>query len=740
MIAGVRFLWTKLRSRGKQRKAGSDFDDELGEHLRLLTERFIQTGMSPTDASSAARRQFGNITLLHEDRREMQSIPALETLWRDVRYGIRQLRRAPLFTTVAVLSLALGIGANAAIFTLLDQLVLRLLPVHEPKRLVMIWPTPPHFGSSIGGRTASYPMYQDLQSSAEAFDFVICRFETPASITIDHGSERVYAELVSGNYFQALGVRPALGRVFSSVTDDRRYNGHPVVVLSYQYWSQRFAGDPQVLGRKILVNGYPMEIVGVSAAGFSGLDPARSPDVRIPILMTPVVTSKRQDLTDRRSQWVDIFARLKPGYTAGSARASLQPLFHQILRQEMAGPELSRRSRYDRDQFLKRTALVETAATGYSRLRQQYSTAMVVLMCMAALILVIACSNVASLLVARAMARQRETAVRLAIGAGKRSVIRQLLVESLLLSAAGTALGLGASVMIARGLLTFLPTNGATLTLQPYPDTRVLLFSAGVSLATALLFGVGPALQAVKLDVIGSLKGGAGSLAGVGGSTGFRKALVAVQVALSFLLLVGAGLFGRTLGNLEKTRTGFDSLPSLLSFQVDPVKNGYSVDHTRNFYTDALREIRAMRGVQSAGYAMWPLLNGREWDLSVVVEGHDAKPGEDMQAYYNLVSSGYWHAMGIPLLRGRDFDERDRVVNSNDPQPWTVAIVNREFAHHFFGEQDPIGRHIGCCHGPDTRPSIQIVGVVENALSSGPEPAYMDNCFCLTFNRRVLRP
>jgi len=637
-----------------------------------------------------------------------------------IRYALRAFRRNPVFTTVAVMSLALGIGANTAVFTLLDQLVLRLLPVEKPERLVMIWPTFPHFGNNSGERTASYPMYQDFQRKAEAFDFVFCRTETPSSITVDGSTERVNAELVSGNFFQALRIGPAVGRVFSPEADDRIYKGHPSVVLSHQYWLSRFAGDPEVVGKKILVNHYPMEIVGVSAAGFAGLDPARSPDIRVPILMTPLMTPGHDDLANRRSQWIQMFARLKPGYTVESARASLQPLFHQILQQEVREPALRGISQHDREWFLKRTALVEPAATGYSGLRQQYSTALIVLMSMAGLILAIACANVASLLIARAMARQKEMAVRLAIGAGRKTLIGQLLVESVLLSLVGAALGLALSVAATRGLLSMLPTSGATLMLRPEPDARILLFSIGVALATGLLFGVAPALQATKVDLLTSLKDLGGAVTGGSNPARFRKALVTAQVSLSFLLLMGAGLFARTLANLKNTRTGFENAENLVSFQVDPAKNGYTVARTRNFYTDALREIRTIPGLKSAAYAMWPLLNGREWDLTVAVEGHTAEQGEDMQAYYNLVSPGYWKAMGIPLLQGRDFDERDRVDGGDDPQPWNVAIVNREFAEHFFGTQDPIGRRIGCCHGPGTKPMIRIVGVVENSLFGGP--------------------
>jgi len=720
VIAQLRVVAAKLRGLFAKLAADREFDDELRVHLRLLADRFIQQGMTPAEADLAARRQFGNRTLLRQTRREMRTVQSLETLWRDLRYGARQLRLNPLFTTAAVLSLALGIGANAAIFTLLDQLVLRLLPVAQPERLVMIWSTSPHFGNNIGPRAASYPMYQDFQRNAQAFDFVFCRFETPSSITVDGGTERVTAELVSGNFFQALGVAPAVGRLFSPEADDRIYKGHPSVVLSHQYWLRRFAGDPNVMGRKILVNAFPMEIVGVSAAGFAGLDPASSPDIRVPILMAPLMTPGRDDLGNRRSQWVQIFARLKKGYTAESARASLQPLFHQILQQEAGESALRRISRYDRERFMNRSVLVETAATGYSGLRRQYSTALVVLMSMAGLILLIACSNVASLLAARAVVRQKEMAVRLAIGAGRKSLMAQLLAESMLLALAGTALGLALSGAATRGLLRMLPANGATLMLRADPDARILLFSIGVAFTTALLFGVAPALQATRPDLLTTLKDLAGAVTGAGNPAKLRKALVTAQIALSFLLLMGAGLFTRTLANLKGIRTGFEGTRNLISFQVDPAKNGYTAVRTRNFYGDLLRQVRALQGVEAAGYAMWPLLNGHEWDLTVVVENHLAEPGEDMQAYYNLVSPGYWHAMGIPVLQGRDFDERDRVDGGSDPQPWTVAIVNREFAAHFFAGQDPVGRLIGCCHGPATRPAIRIVGVVENSLFGGP--------------------
>jgi predicted permease len=638
-----------------------------------------------------------------------------------------------LFTIVAVSSLALGIGANTAIFTLIDQLMLRLLPVRDPQQLVMIWSTGPHIGNNRGYRMASYPMYEDFQQKAQAFSAVFCRYFADTSISFGGQTERISAELVSGNYFQALGVKAALGRVFSPEQDDRVYKGHPYVVLSHQYWVTRFAADPGVIGRKIIVNNYPMTIVGVSAEGFLGLDPSQAPQIRIPIQMKPLMTPGWDDLGNRRSQWIQVFARMKPGYKVESARASLQPLFIQILRGELTEPAMKDVSPYNRDQFLKRKVMMETAANGFSELRRSYSTALVVLMCMVGLVLLIACFNVANLLIARAAARQKEVAVRLAIGASRGQLLAQLLTESLLLSIAGGIAGLFLAIAMIRALLAFLPTGDTPIMLRAAPDLRILAFNAGLALATGLLFGLAPALQALKLDLWSTLKDVVGAVTGGGGSVKLRKILVMAQVAFSFLLLAGAGLFVRTLANLKNTNSGFRDVDNLITFQVDPALNGYTVPRLRAFYKQALDEIRGLPGVKSAAFAAVPVLHRSEWDSTMSVEGHQSKDGEDMQAFMNAVSPNYFQTMGVPVVEGRDFDRRDEAPLKAQPNrfgsTFGTAIVNRKFAMHFFGNKSPVGRHVGFGDGPDSKRDIEIIGVTEDSLYEGPREGVRRQAF-----------
>jgi predicted permease len=649
----------------------------------------------------------------------------MASLFPDLRFALRTLHRSPLFTSIAILSLALGIGANTAIFTLMDQLMLRMLPVKDPEQLVMLYQRGAHNGSNMGQRMHSYPIYKDFQTKAAPLAEVICRREVQTSLSVDNQTERVDAELVSGNFFTMLGVQAAVGRVFNSQEDDRVYSGHPVVVLSHDYWARRFAGDPAVVGKTIRVNNYPMTVVGVSAAGFAGLDPARAPQIRIPILMKPVIMPSQQwiEMDNRRARWVQVFARLKPGYTPESARAPLQGLFTQVRRYEMTLPAAKDWSKYARDEFMKGTVHVEPAAAGFSQLRNSVSKALIVLMCMVGLVLLIACANVANLLIARAVARQKEIAVRLSVGASRAQLVRQLLMESLLLSVIGGACGVLLAMWMTRGLLALVPVEGNPLLLSATPDARILIFTIALTMLTGIVFGLLPALKATRPDLWGTLKDAVGSIAGTGGTVALRKSLVAAQVALSFLLLFGAGLFVRSLHNLKGTNTGFRDLDKLVSFQLAPALSGYDAERVVRFYGELLDTIRATPGVKSAALAAVPLLHGYEWDNSVTVEGYQARDGEDVQAFMNALSPGYFSTMGVPILEGRDFDRRDVVKDAK------VAIVNRKFAEYYFKGKSPVGRHIGMGNSPKTKVDVEIIGMVENSLYEGPREGVRKQAF-----------
>jgi predicted permease len=640
----------------------------------------------------------------------------MTSLWPDLRFSLRAIRRSPLFASVAILSLALGIGANTAIFTLMDQLMLRLLPIKDPDQLVMLYQRGSHNGNNMGDRMHSYPIYKDLQQKAAPFSEVLCRRLVSTSISVDNQTERVETEMVSGNFFTMLGVKAAAGRVFNSHDDDRVVLGHPVVVLSYDYWQTRFARDPNAVGKKILVNNYPMTIVGVSAPGFAGIDPAVAPQIRVPILMEPAMVPEWSWMqpSDRRTRWVQVFARLKPGYTVDSARAPLQGLFHQIREYETTLPAAKTWSAYMRDQFLRGTIHIEKAATGYSSLRNSFSTALIVLMCMVGLVLLIACANVANLLIARAFARQKEIAVRLSMGASRGQLVRQLLVESMVLSLAGGLAGVLLAIAMTRGLLALVPNDGNPLLISAQPDLRILLFTLLLTFLTGLIFGLVPALRASRPDLWTTLKDAVGSIAGSGGTLFLRKGLVTAQVALSFLLLFGAGLFVRSLHNLKAVDTGFRDLDNLVTFQVSPALNGYDAPRTVHFCEELLAHIRSLPGIKSAALASVALLHADEWDSSTKVEGHQEKDGEDMQAFMNSVSPGYFETMGIPIKEGRDFDRRDIKDNSK------VAIVNERFARHFFGDKSAVGRHLGRGGGPGSKLDTEIVGVVADTLYEGP--------------------
>jgi predicted permease len=431
---------------------------------------------------------------------------------------------------------------------------------------------------------------------------------------------------------------------------------------------------------------------------------------------------------DPRVRWVQVFARLKSGQTLDSARAPMQGLFLQIRAHEMTLEGAKNWSQFIRDQFMKGQLRIERADIGYSGLRNQFSTSLIVLMAMVGLVLLIACANVANLLIARAFMRQREIAVRLSIGASRLQLIRQLLVESLVLSFAGGAVGVFLSVALTRGLLALLPIEGAPLLVQPTPDVRILSFTLAITLLTGIVFGLLPALRASNPDTWGTLKDTVGSLAGGGSSLFLRKGLVAAQVALSFLLLFGAGLFVRSLQNLQGTDTGF-ALDNLVTFQLAPALSGYDDERSTRFYEQLLERLNSSPGISSAAIAGVPLLSGDEWDSSMAVEGYGFKDGEDQQMFMNNLSPGYFKTMKIAFLEGRDFTRLDAARET------AVAIVNRKFAEQFFPGKSAIGKRIGWGGGPGSKLNIEIIGVVENSLYEGPREGVRRQVFVPNWGR-----
>ena len=640
----------------------------------------------------------------------------MSTLWNDLRYALRMLRKSPVFTAIAVLSLAVGIGANTAIFSLVDQILIRLLPVKEPQQLVLLTMKGMHYGSNWGGNAISYPMYSDFRDNNQVFSGMFCRFPNYLSLSFGGQTERVAAELVSGSYFPVLGVGAALGRTFTP-EEDKVPNGHPLVMLSYSYWKARFASDRTLIGKTVIINGHNMTVIGVAQPGFDGVELGFVTQVFVPVMMKAQMTPLWDGMKDRRWRWVNAFGRLKPGITGQKAKASLQPFFHSMLEMEVKEPAFRNASAYDREQFLKNIIDVLPGSQGRSYSRQSLQTPLWLLMAVTGGVLLIACANVAGLLIARAATRQREVAIRLALGAGRMRIVRQLLVESLLLAGAGGILGIALATWTNRGVLALMPPDSAFLQLSTAPDLRILLFTISVSCLTGLIFGLAPAWQSTRPNLAPTLKDQAGAVLGGSGQVRLRKGLVTAQVTLSLLLLIGAGLFIRSLRNLHNLGPGFPQ-DHVLAFNIDPSLNGYTSERAKSFYRQLTDAVSAIPGVQTTGLASLRILEGNEWDSSVTVEGFVPKPGDGPEPYMNSISPGYFNTLGVPLAAGRDFTVKDvdEVQHGRDKDDFSprVVIINQKFAQKFFGKTNPLGRHVGFGSDPGTKIDMEIIGVVKD--------------------------
>jgi predicted permease len=652
-------------------------------------------------------------------RRDARSTMRFSGFWQsilsDIRYAGRTLRQSPAFVAVAVLSIAMGVGANTAIFTLVDQVLLRQLPVARPHELVLVTVRGTQYGSGWGdGNELSYPMYEDLRGHNEAFSGMFCRFGIALSLSADDRTERVASELVSGTYFPTLGVTAVRGRLIEP-DDDTAANPQPVVVLSHAYWTSRFAADPAVVGRTLLVNNNRLTVVGVAQPAFHGTNLGNATQVFVPIRLAPPVIGGplTTALEDRRMRWLNVFGRLRPGLTPTQAQASLQPFYSSRLAYEEREPAFARASAAVRSKFLQGTLAVRPAGEGKSDLRRQLATPLWALMGIVGMVLLIACANVANLLLARATTRRREVAIRLAIGASRRRIVQQLLIESVLLALIGGAAGLAFAGWGSRLLLGFFVSADRILTVSTSPDGRVLVFTLAVSAVTGVLFGLAPAWQSAAPAISPALQSEAPSVGG--GRSRLRRVLVVSQVALSLVLLIGAGLFIRTLHNLVTTDAGFDTA-HILSFTVDPGENGYDALRAKQFLKRMVERLQTSPGVIAAGVATHGLLDGGSWNTAMTIEGRPDS-GQRRLTLNNMITPGYFNAMSMRLVSGRAFDDRDERLTTapRGNNAFRVAIANEAFVKQYLEGESAIGRHVGFGNDPGTPTPIEIVGVVSDA-------------------------
>ena len=636
----------------------------------------------------------------------------MDDLKLDLRVALRGFAKSPGFTAVIVATLALGIGANTAIFGLMDQLLLRLLPVHRPERLVVLDGPGPFRGSGHQNTNLipfSEPMYAGLRDRVPVFDGAFAHYFAGLHFTVGKDTENVQGDLVSGTFFPVLGLQPAVGRLFTP-DDDKVPGGHPVVVLGHGFWTRRFANDPGVVGRSVTVNSQPMTVIGVAPRGFHGVEVGEAVDVYVPLAMQAqmIPTWPRPALGDWRTRWLTVMARLKDGVSLEEARPAAQATYAQLLQEDWNHIEGG--SERFRTAFLKKELNLQAGGTGPSGLRDESKTPLLVLMGMVGLVLLIACANVANLLLARASSRQKEIAVRLALGASRRRLVRQLLVESVTLSLAGGAAGLLFAAWTGSLLIGALPSEEAVLVLSAEPDVRVVAFAFALAVFTGVAFGLVPALQGTRPQLAPTLKNESAAVAGGTTPFRFRKGLVVGQIALSLLLLIGAGLFTKSLVNLRALNPGFEP-DRLLTFTVDPSLNGYDLSRRLAVYKRLQEDIAAEAGVKSAAMAEVALMTNSNSSSTIRVEGYEAKEGENMNPDFNGVAPGFFSTLGITLLAGRDFTDADVL---DGPK---VAVVNEEFARYYYKGESPVGRRFGLGRTNEGF-DITIVGLVRDGKSA----------------------
>jgi predicted permease len=640
----------------------------------------------------------------------------LEDCRRDLRHAVRTLVRTPTFSLTAILCLAVGIGANAAIFSLVDQVLLRSLPVHDPRSIVLIDWRGNQLASGWGsGNLMSYPMCRDLQSQTQFFDGVFCRHPTTVNLSVGGEHRPVQAEIVSGSYFPVLGVRARLGRLIAE-SDDVNRDAHPVVVLSYDYWTNFLGSAPDIVGRKVLVNNHPMTVIGVAEAGFIGMDVGEAASMWVPAMMKRQVTPEWDFLFDRRMRWMHVFGRLKPGVSAHSAMTGLQPWFKSVLESDQKLDGFPKATPDQLRSFLASYLELTPASHGRSNMARRMEAPLWVLLAGTSLLVLLACSNVASLLLARGAARGREVVTRIALGASRGRIANQLLIESLVISIAGGLLGVAAAPAVSAALLSFLPDDIARVSVSSDLDARVLLFTFLISIATGALCGTAPAFQAGRLPLITALK----ERAPTGGGVRLRRALVIGQIAFTLILLIGAGLFLQTVSRLYDKGPGFER-DRLLVFQIDAGRSGYNDATGPRVVLQLLDAVRTTPGVASAALGGHMFLSGGSWNTSMTIDDNfNGRRTTDRPVHCSPVTPQFFTTLGARLIAGRDFDDRipGAPIDRAAPQ-FRSAIVNASFARRYFGNASPIGHRIGIGSWPDTKTDVEIIGVVADFAYRG---------------------
>jgi predicted permease len=677
---------------------------ELEAHLAMETDDNIARGMAPDEARLAAHRKLGNRTLVREEIYQMNTITLLDSAWRDLRYGARLLRLNPGFAIVAILSLALGVGANTAIFQLLDAVRLRTLPVTDPQHLVEV-----RISDTATGRTGSFfgrrpmmtnPLWEQIRDHQQAFSSAFAWGNTAFNLTT--GGEARYAQglWVSGDFFNTLGVPALWGRTLTPA-DDVRGCAAPAAVLGYGFWQREYGGSPAAIGRSVLLDGHAYNIVGVTPASFFGVEVGRAFDVAVPLCAEPLTRGARTGLDKTDTWFLSIFGRLKGDWTIEKATAHLASLSAPIFKTTLS----ERYSADDAKHYLDFKLAAFPAGTGVSTLRRNYESPLWLLLATTGLVLLIACANLANLMLARATAREREVAVRLAIGASRGRVVRQMLAESLLIAAIGAAFGAALALWLSRFLVEFLTTDSNRIFVALTLDWRVFGFTAALAVATCVLFGLMPAIRATRTAPGQAMKAGSRGSTDSRERFGLRRALVVFQVAVSLVLVVGALLFVRSLRNLTTLDAGFTQ-EGLVIANLDLRRSGIAVEQLGAKFDDITARLSKLPGVQSAAQAAIVPVSGSGWNNNILINGQKQKKYPN----FNSVSAEYFKTMGTPLLLGRSFDDRVDTATSEK-----VVIVTEAFVTTFFPNQNPIGQAFQIEAPPGApRPLLKIIGVVKD--------------------------